>query len=53
MSRSVRKSSRRDGRQLQGIADLLELAVPEIRKIGLGLNQTSVTRKPKKAKVKS
>ena len=53
MTRTLRNASKRDGRKLLGIADLLELAVPEIRKIGRELIQKADTRKSKAPKAKS
>jgi hypothetical protein len=53
MTSPVRNSSKRDGRKLLGIADLLDLSVSEIRKIGRELSQKADVRKPKKPKVKS
>jgi hypothetical protein len=52
MTRPIRNSSKRDGRTLLGIADLLELAAPELRKIGRELAQKTDTRKSKTPKVK-
>lgn len=50
MTRRAPALSKRDGRKLLGIADLLELAVPEIRQIGRAQIQKPDVRKPKKPK---
>lgn len=52
MTRSASNKPKSAGHKLLGIADLLELAVPEIREIGRGLAQKRITRTPKTRKVK-
>lgn len=53
MTRTAHHASKRDGHKLLGMADLLELAVAEIRKVGRNLIQKNYARKSKKPKAKS